>query len=530
MMIPKAITDAARQWKRSRQWRQTIGQFFDQIDYPSPDRGRVLHYVGIGAMYQTPLEILMYHGLRKRGYEVDYLIYDDSPCLNEITTKARIDSEGLEAFWKRSSSDAYEMLRLGKVDFKTIPLSPFASERAAAQKSLDELFQFEHDGIEFGQIVLGCMYRYYKSLEFGEDADVVARGMLETALRNYVCVKKLCQSHSYDFAMFSHGIYVTWQPVAEFCQRNGLDYVCYDRAKTQNTGNFNLNRPAPDWSFPTAWDRYIDRKLSEDESDWVTQYLKQRESQDGDVYSYNPVGRAENIAQEKMRLGIPLDRKVVTVFTNLIWDAANVARDIAFESCLDCITKTIAHFAGREGVHVVVRSHPAEAVLGTEQQYGGLIRSQFGNAMPGNVTLVEPENEVNSFTMIEMSDVGVVNTSTVGLEMAISGKPIILISETHFRGKGFTYDVEAADDYFATLEMLLETGTLKPNQVQLSRKYFFMMMSLYQQKLPTTYDERGRFTGYICKNFEQLGDDQPVMRILNQVCDQLPTDFVYWPE
>lgn len=530
MTITKPITDVIRQWKKSRQWRQTIGRFFEHVDVMQPDTGRVLHYVGIGAMYQTPLEILMYHGLRKRGYEVDYLVYDDSPCLNEITTKSRIEGEGLESFWNRSSKDASEMLRLGKVNAKSIPRSKVATDLAARQTSLDELFQFQYEGLEFGQIVLGCMYRYYKSLTFADDALVVAKQLLETALRNYECVKALCDQHKYDFAMFSHGIYVTWQPVAEFCQRTGLDYVCYDRAKTQNTGNFNVNRPSPDWSFDSAWKRYAERELTASESEWVKRYLDQRETQDGDVYSYNPVGRADSIANERTRLGIPLDSKVITIFTNLIWDAANVARDIAFDNCLDCIIQTITHFANHDNVQVVVRSHPAEAVLGTEQQYGGLVRAHFGSQLPSNVTLVEPADKVNSFTMIEMSDLGVVNTSTVGLEMAILEKPIILISETHYRDKGFTYDVNSASEYFELTERLLKTGELRQDQSQIARKYFYMMMALYQQKLPTKYDSRGVFTGFSCSRFDELDSTEPVMRILDQVCKEIPDDFVYWPE
>lgn len=531
MSLKNSVKNAARRWKKNIQWNQSIGRFYQGIpDSPKPPVGRVLHYVGIGSMYHTPLEILMYHGLRQRGFEVDYYIYGPTPCLNEITTRAVVEGEGLSEFWKRSYSDAAEMLRLGKVNYQLIPESPTAKQLATTPQNLEALTAFEHEGIEFGQIALGCMYRYYKSLTFATDALQVGQGLLETAIRNYECVKHLCSENQYDFVLFSHGIYVTWQCVVEYCRRHQIDFVCYDRAKTRNTANFNANQPSPDWGFPSAWERYRDRTLDESESSWVNDYLQQRETQAGDVYSYNPVGRAKDLESEKERLGIPIDRKVVTIFTNLIWDAANVSRDIAFDNCLDCIIKTITRFADNENIQVVVRSHPAEAVLGTQQQYGHLVKDHFGDALPANVTVVAPDDLVNSFTMIEMTDVGVVNTSTVGLEMAMLDKPVVLISETHYRGKGFTFDAESSEQYFEMLDTLLEQAVLKPSQVDLARKYFYMMMSLYQHLLPTRYDNQGRFSGYSCERFDQLNGDEPIFRILDSLTGGVPADFIDWPE
>jgi hypothetical protein len=61
-------------------------------------------------------------------------------------------------------------------------------------------------------------------------------------------------------------------------------------------------------------------------------------------------------------------------------------------------------------------------------------------ALPANISIIEPEDNINFFSVLELSDIGVGYTSTVGLEMAIEGKPVILISETHYRDKVFTHD------------------------------------------------------------------------------------------
>jgi CDP-glycerol glycerophosphotransferase (TagB/SpsB family) len=315
--------------------------------------------------------------------------------------------------------------------------------------------------------------------------------------------------------------------VVAYCEANNIRYICYDRAKRNGSANFNINQPSPDWSFNQAWERYAERQLTETEEKKVSEYLGERELQKGDVYSYNASAKVADINALKKQLGIPEGRKVITIFTNLIWDAANVARDIAFSSALDCIVATIKKYEGSNEIHVVVRAHPAEKVLGTKERYGNLVREAFNHKLPDNVTIIEPEMEVNSFSVIELSDIGVVNTSTVGLEFAMLGKPIILISETNYRNKGFTFDATSTTHYFELMTHLLKTNKLLPNQVKLSRKYFYMMMFLYQQQMPAVF-EGNNFLKYTYPHFNQIPETEDLFQLLRISVNTAATDLIKW--
>jgi hypothetical protein len=57
--------------------------------------------------------------------------------------------------------------------------------------------------------------------------------------------------------------------------------------------------------------------------------------------------------------------------------------------------------------------------------------------------------------LIEIADLGIVYTTTVGLEMAMSGVPVVVAGQTHYRNKGFTLDPDSWDSYFALLDQAI---------------------------------------------------------------------------
>lgn len=491
---------------------------------------RILIYAGIGHMYITCFEILLYHLLSKKGCTVDYIIYDEKIPINELITKDVIKKVGKDKFWNREVRIAKRILTYSKVNFQFIDAQADAvlHDVNSNSSSLEEIYAFEKNGIAIGDIVKGSMFRYYKSLTFDDNALQVARKFMHTALTNLNEIEKRCTESTYDTVLFSHGIYSTWEPVANYCRNNNIDFVAYDRAKTRNTINMNFNQPAPDWSFDSAWKRYEQRSLTPDEDNLVTEYLEERELHANDVYAYNFSERSGDIAQLKESLKIPAGKTVITIFTNLIWDAANVSRDLAFENALDCVTSTIENYLKSDNVHVVLRAHPAEKVLGTKERYGDLVREHFKNDLPSSLTIIEPEMSINSFSVIDISDIGIVNTSTVGLEFALLGKPIILISDTHYRDKGFTYDVNSREEYFECLDDLVEQPTLKPNQVKLARKYFYMMMFKYQHITPINY-KNGFFSNYDYKDFDEaVKNDRKVNLIASKIVGTATDDFILW--
>ncbi|HET9051013.1 MAG TPA: hypothetical protein VFO60_04875, partial [Candidatus Dormibacteraeota bacterium] len=89
-------------------------------------------------------------------------------------------------------------------------------------------------------------------------------------------------------------------------------------------------------------------------------------------------------------------------------------------------------------------------------------------------------------------DVGLVYTSTTGLEMACTGKPVVTAGTTHYRGRGFTVDPESPSEWIAAVERLTQ-GT--PDDAEraasreLARRYAHMFFFRFHQDWPLVHEE-----------------------------------------
>ena len=72
---------------------------------------------------------------------------------------------------------------------------------------------------------------------------------------------------------------------------------------------------------------------------------------------------------------------------------------------------------------------------------------------------------------MEAADVGLVYTSTTGLELGLRGTPVIVAGETHYRDKGFTIDVTSPEEFHAALDKVLADPEAAATDITAAREY-----------------------------------------------------------
>jgi len=189
---------------------------------------------------------------------------------------------------------------------------------------------------------------------------------------------------------------------------------------------------------------------------------------------------------EQVRKALNLDdRPILLLAANVIGDSLTLGRQVFSQSMTEWLERSLEFFANRRDVQLVVRIHPGERYT-KGPSVADVIRRRLPE-MPEHIHLVGAGDPINTYDLVEIADLGLVYTTTVGMEMAMSGVPAIVIGQTHYRGKGFTLDPASWQAYFELLDKVLADPAayrLTRQQVEQAWNYAYRFFFEYPQPFP----------------------------------------------
>ena len=180
------------------------------------------------------------------------------------------------------------------------------------------------------------------------------------------------------------------------------------------------------------------------------------------------------------------DRPVVMLAANVLGDSLTLGRDIFADSMTEWITKTVQFFAARPDVQLVIRIHPGEKLVPQAKSMGVVVREALPE-IPNHIHVIGALDKVNTYDLIEIADLGLAYTTTVGLETAMNGAPVVSCGRTHYRGRGFTVDPNSWDEYFSALESVLSdlpAHRLSDGQIAKAWNYAYRFFFEYPRPFP----------------------------------------------
>jgi hypothetical protein len=189
---------------------------------------------------------------------------------------------------------------------------------------------------------------------------------------------------------------------------------------------------------------------------------------------------------EKVRHELGLDsRPVVLLPANVIGDSLTLGRQIFSQNMTEWLQYTVKFFADRPDVQMVVRIHPGERYISGPSV--AQVVQEVLPVLPDHIHLVQALDPINTYDLIDIAGLGLVYTTTVGMEMAMSGVPVIVAGRTHYREKGFTLDPDSWEGYRQILESSLSTMSkqrLNRQQVESAWHYAYRYFFDYPYPFP----------------------------------------------
>jgi hypothetical protein len=294
------------------------------------------------------------------------------------------------------------------------------------------------------------------------------------------------QENHPDVVIIPNGSILEFAVLYQVSRYLEIPVVTYEFGEQQDRIWIARDREVMDIETDPMWEVYEDQELTEPQWEQMKSIVSAR--QGGDLL--NTFTRkwqdSSRSGEELVRRQLELDeRPVVFIPTNVLGDSLTLGREIFSKGMMEWIVRTIHFFEKRRDVQLIIRVHPGER-LGWGASLVDVI-GDFFPRLPENIYIIPAEDSVNSYDIVEIASFAVVFTTTMGLEMAMSGKPVIVVGKTHYRGKGFTYDPDTWEEYFGFLSRFVDDprqGELTEGQVRRAWTYAYRYFFNYPFPFP----------------------------------------------
>ncbi len=262
--------------------------------------------------------------------------------------------------------------------------------------------------------------------------------------------------------------------------------ITYEFGEQRNRIWLAKNKEVMRQETDDLWAAYKDLPLTESELSKVRDLFDSR--QNADLWK-NFSRRWQVLPSQggdQVRQSLELDnRPVVLLAANVIGDSLTLDRQFFSRNMSEWLERTMQYFAEHPDLQLVVRIHPGERY--TKGPSVAALVNQAVPTIPENVHLISADDQINTYDLLEISDLGLVYTTTVGLELAMSGIPVVVAGHTHYRGKGFTLDPSSWGEYFEILDSFAQDPPkfqLTSEQVEISWRYAYRFFFNYPAPFP----------------------------------------------
>lgn len=348
-------------------------------------------------------------------------------------------------------------------------------EKLVAPLPYEDLGRFVYEGVNVGEHARASMMR--ATLRGTLLDDEYTRRLYRRYLMSIVLIVDLSlrmfREIRPDRIAAMHGVYATHGTVCEVARKQGVGVVVFCNPFRKGTIWLSHHDTYHRTLITEPTSLWEDLELTPAMSSRVEEYLSAKRLGGRDYVTYHADATNEwsDIVQE---LRLDPAKPVVTMYTNVLWDAQLYYEGNAFTDMLEWMYETIRYFAKRPELQLAIRLHPAEVrgALPTKQPLKEEIAREFPQ-LPANVRVVAPESTVSSYTLAEHSTAALIYGARMGVEIAMLGTPLIIAGETFNRRKGFSYDASSREEYFSLLDRLPHIPRNTPEMIRRARLYAY---------------------------------------------------------
>jgi hypothetical protein len=389
-------------------------------------------------------------------------------------------------------------------DYLTPELEAHARAEAdaldASVRTTEDLKGIRYKGADVGREALSTVSRYLHEGGVHLD-DPRARELLTTllraAVRTAVASERMLEDLQPQLLLFNERNYAGEGPLCDIALLRGHDVIQFVGGFEDDTTVFKRYTEETKSIHPrsladASWERV--RKL-----DWTPELdavlereFARRYDKDATFLARWNQGWTRSVPREEIqrRLGLDPARKTAVVFSHVLWDANMFFGRDLFADQEEWFVETVRAACANDRVNWIVKLHPAnvwkrkrDGVVGELDEHVA-IREQIGE-LPPHVSLLEPDTEISTWSLFDVTDYGVTIRGSVGFELPAFGKTALTAGTGFYAGRGFTVDSDSAARYLGRLASIEELPPPTREQVELAKKHAYALFRLRQTRFST---------------------------------------------
>jgi hypothetical protein len=293
----------------------------------------------------------------------------------------------------------------------------------------------------------------------------VYRGFVYSARIVSIGLKNYLEENNVDSALLFNGRQSITRVAFEIFKSLEIPVLTHETPFYQN-GHLMLKANGKCWSiepYLEYWHKWRKVPLERTSLEMTEKMLINRRYGAGlSWYAYNaPQTRRYSIRKE---LDLSHNKQLIALFTSSTDEiAGDPELQGPYESQAEWVQDVVNWVRDRSDVELIVRVHPhlaGKTGLGKARDEFNIYEKLKG-IIPANTRLIMPDDPLNSYALMDEADVCLSFGSSVGIEMGIMGKPVVLASRAIYEEGSHILKINDKSNLSEILERSLQKFSLR---------------------------------------------------------------------
>ena len=404
--------------------------------------------------------------------------------------------------------------------------------QALAGLSLEQLMSFTYQDVPLGELVLPSLRWVLRRHNLREDAVTTTffREYILSAWRVYQEFSRLLDDTNPRSVVVFNGMFYPEAAARWAARQRGLPVISHEVGLRPYTAYFT---PGDATAYPI--DIPDSFQLDAEQNQRLDDYLEKRMQGNFTMAGVRFWPEMRGLDQEFLERAAKF-RQIVPVFTNVIFDTSQPHSNVVFSDMFAWLDALLEIIRAQPDTLFVIRAHPDEARPGKQsrESVAGWVAARDVRDLP-NVVFVEPQHYFSSYELIQRSKFVMVYNSTIGLEAALMGAPVLCAGKARFTQLPTVFFPPTVPEFRQmTLDFLAAEKIEVPEQFRANARRF-LYYQLYRTSLPfeTLIEDDGVWQGYVrFKNLDYRAFDPANSPVLRTIVDGIlhGKEFLYAPE